>query len=89
MIAFLPDLRGFPFCQAGIRAPLVWQMSSLQARWAAEESNEFQIVSPADGMSLPVHPRDFGIFPRQLCHNNRYYATVLRLTKLWRHISRP
>jgi integrase len=29
-----------------------------------------QIVSPADDMSLPVHFRDFGTFPRQLCNHS-------------------
>jgi hypothetical protein len=37
---------------------------------AQEDTLNFQIVSPADGTSLPVHPRDFGTFPRQLCDHS-------------------
>jgi hypothetical protein len=35
-----------------------------------KKAMSFRIVSPADGMSLPVHPRDLGIFPRQLDYNS-------------------
>jgi hypothetical protein len=45
-------------------------MSFLWRDGARKKVMSFRIVSPADGMTLPVHPRDFGMFPRQLFNNN-------------------
>jgi hypothetical protein len=42
---------------------LVWQMSSCRRDRPQKKAISFQIVSPADGTSLPVYPEDFGIFP--------------------------
>jgi hypothetical protein len=54
-------------------APSVWQMPTCRRDGPQKNAMSFQIVSPADGTSLPVYPRDFCIFPRQLC----YYSSLL------------